>query len=178
VLRVTGQTEVLLIGGRSGVGKSTVGYEMHAQLSAAGVRHCLIEGDNLDMAYPPPWEHNLAEQNLTAMWASYRAAGYRQMIYTNTASVLKRVISELTAAMGDDPHVTAVLLTCTDATAHRRLSQREIGTALDRHVERGALMARRLDERAPRWVHRVQTDDRAVADIAAEIIGLVAWVAE
>jgi len=62
VLRVTAQTEVLLIGGRSGAGKSAVGNEMHAQLSAASVQHCLIEGDNLDMAYPPPWKHHLAEQ--------------------------------------------------------------------------------------------------------------------
>jgi hypothetical protein len=54
---------------------------MHAQLSAAGVRHCLIEGDNLDLAYPPPHVHGLAEQNLAAMWASYTALGYRRMIY-------------------------------------------------------------------------------------------------
>ena len=178
MLRVTDQTEVLLIGGRSGAGKSTVGHEMHAQLSAAGVRHCLIEGDNLDMAYPPPWEHSLAEQNLTAIWANYRALGYCRMIYTNTASVLEKVIRELTAAMGDDPHVTAVLLRCSSATARHRLSQREIGTTLDQHVERSALMARKLDERAPRWVHRVVTDDRIIADIAAQIIGLAGWVAE
>jgi hypothetical protein len=113
---VTDQTEVLLIGGRSGVGKSAVGAEMHVQLSAVGVRHCLIEGDNLDMAYPPPLEHGLAEQNLSAMWANYRALGYRRMIYTNTASVLEKVIRELTtpvragslvvtaAGQGADPH--------------------------------------------------------------------------
>jgi adenylylsulfate kinase-like enzyme len=60
----------LFVGGRSGAGKSSVGLEIHAQLSAAGIRHCLIEGDNLDMAYPPPWEHGLAEQNLAAMWST------------------------------------------------------------------------------------------------------------
>jgi len=37
------------------------------------------------------------------MWANYRALGYRRMIYTNTASVFERVLSELTAAMGDSP---------------------------------------------------------------------------
>jgi gluconate kinase len=175
---VTDQTEVLLIGGRSGVGKSAVGAEMHVQLSAVGVRHCLIEGDNLDMAYPPPLEHGLAEQNLSAMWANYRALGYRRMIYTNTASVLEKVIRELTTAMTDEPQVTAVLLTCNSATARRRLSQREIGTALDWHVERSDLMARKLDKLAPSWVHRVVTDGRAVVDIATEIVGLCSWVPE
>lgn len=172
---MTGQTEALLLGGRAGVGKSSVGYEIHEQLSAVGIRHCLIEGDNLDMAYPEPWEYHLAERNLAAMWANYRALDYRRMIYTNTASVLEKVIGELTAAMGDDPQVTGVLLTCSDATARQRLAQREIGSALDGHVERSAQMARRLDGGAPAWVHRVATDARTVADIAAEVISLTAW---
>jgi hypothetical protein len=78
---MTERTEALLVGGRAGVGKSSVGYEIHEQLSAAGIRHCLIEGDNLDMAYPAPWEHHLAERNLAAMWVNYRALDYRRMIF-------------------------------------------------------------------------------------------------
>jgi hypothetical protein len=172
---VTEPTKALFVGGRAGAGKSSVGYEIHVQLSAADIRHCLIEGDNLDMAHPEPWEHHLAERNLAAMWANYRALGYRRMIYTNTASVLENVIGELTAAMRDDPQVTGVLLTCSDATARQRLAQREIGSGLDWHVERSAQMARRLDRHAPAWVHRVATDARAVADIAAEAISLTGW---
>lgn len=158
------------------MGKSSVGNEIHAQLSAAGVRHCLIEGDNLDLAYPPPWEHGLAERNLAAMWANYRALGYRRMIYTNTVSV--RSADRLTEAMGDGPGVTAVLLTADDATARHRLAKREIGTALDRHVERSDLMARELDRTVPGWVHRVPTDGRPVADIAAQIIVLTGWTTD
>jgi hypothetical protein len=173
---VTTRSEALFLGGRSGVGKSSVGNEIHTQLSAAEVRHCLIEGDNLDMAYPPPWEHGLAERNLAAMWANYRSLGYRRMIYTNTVSV--RVVDQLTGAMGDDPGVTAVLLTADDATARQRLGKREIGTALDWHVERSDLMARELDRTIPGWVHRVPTDGRRVADIAAQIIGLTGWTTE
>jgi hypothetical protein len=166
---------VLFLGGRSGVGKSSVGYEIHEQLSAAGVRHCLIEGDNLDMAYPPPWEDGLAERNLAAMWANYRELGYRRMVYTNTDSV--RSVDELTAAMGDRPRATAVLLTADDATARQRLARREIGTALDRHIERSDLMARELERTSPAWVHRVPTDGRPVAGIAAEVIALTGWTA-
>src|SRR5882757_10816453 len=107
-------SEAVFIGGRSGTGKTSVGFEMHAKLSAAGVPHCVIDGDFLDMAYPAPWRDKLAERNLTAMWANYRALGYRRMIYINTVSVLPDVIEQLTAAMGDDPKVLAVLLVCTD----------------------------------------------------------------
>ena len=177
---MTAQSKALFIGGRAGVGKSSVGYEIHARLSAARVQHCLIEGDNLDMAWPAPYEHGvrLAEQNLAAMWANYRARGYQRMICTNTASVLEKVISELTAAMGDSPDVTAVLLTCSDATARERLAQREAGSELDWHIERSDLMARRLDRRARAWVHRVTTDSRAITDIAAQVIALTGWTDE
>lgn len=175
---MTEQSSALFIGGRAGVGKSSVGYEIHSQLSAARIQHCLIEGDNLDMAWPTPHEHGLAEQNLAAMWANYRALGYRRMIYTNTASVFEKVLSELTTAIGDSPQVTAVLLTCSDATAFQRLSQREIGSELNWHIERSDLMARRLDKRAPAWVHRVTTDSRAITDIAAEVIALTGWTDE
>ena len=45
--------EALLIGGRSGVGKSTVAWEASAQLQECSVAHCFIEGDFLDQAFPP-----------------------------------------------------------------------------------------------------------------------------
>lgn len=166
-------SEALFIGGRSGVGKTTVAYEIHAQLSAREVRHALIEGDNLDMAYPPTREDKLAERNLAAMWRNYRSLGFRRMVYVNTASV--RVVAELTDAMGDSPHVTAVLLTSSDATARERLARREIGSTLDWHVHRSDVMAAELDEVAEPWVHRVATDGRSVADIAAEIVSLTGW---
>lgn len=56
-------SEAVFIAGRSATGKSSVGFETHAKLSAAGVSHYLIDGDFLDMAYPPPWEHDLAERS-------------------------------------------------------------------------------------------------------------------
>ena len=117
--------------------------------------------------------HQLAEANLAAMWTNYRALGYRRMIYTNTASV--RVVPALTAAMGDNPQVTAVLLTATDNTARRRLGRREIGSAYEWHVSRSDRAARELEVAAPPWVHRIATDDRPVSEIAAEIITLTGW---
>jgi hypothetical protein len=47
------------------------------------------------------------------------------MIYTNTASILSNVIAELTGAIGDNPRVTAVLLTCSDQAARHRLARGE-----------------------------------------------------
>lgn len=168
-------TEVLFIGGRSGVGKSSVGAEIHAQLSVAGVEHCLVEGDNLDQAYPVPWQQGLklAEQNLGAMWNNYRRAGYSRMVYTNTASVT--VLAALVEAMGDKPRVTAALLTASDKTAGRRLAAREVGSALQWHADRSNVAARDLEQDAPAWVTRVMTDGRSVVEIARQLIRLTGW---
>ena len=169
------RSEVLFIGGRAGVGKTRVALELHDQLSAQGVKHCVIEGDNLDLAYPPPWEHGhkLAEQNLAAMWRNYRALGYRRVIYTNTVSVLETV--SLSAAMGDEPTVKAALLEASDSTVKGRLELRESAATLQSHLKRSRLRAAELAQYAPSWVWRIDTDGKDSPAVAEEILGLLGW---
>lgn len=171
------QTQVLLLGGRSGVGKSTVGWEVSARLQQLEVAHCLIEGDFLDQAFPAPPDDRsrsrMTEANLAALWRNYAALGYRRLVYTNTVSILEPDL--IRRAVGGDPQITGVLLTAADATAQRRLRSREIGSQLDAHVSRSAAMARYLDQAAPPWVVRVATDNRHVTDIADEVIKAVGW---
>ena len=167
------QSEVLFIGGRAGVGKSSVAAELHEHLYAARVKHAVIEGDNLDLAYPPPWEHGLAEKNLSAMWQNYRALGYRRLIYTNTVSVLET--ESLAAAMGDDPLVRAVLLSASDATAAGRLGEREIGSWLELNLTRSRARAAELEEKTPAWVWRIDTDGKDIPTVAGEILGRLGW---
>ena len=173
-------TEVLLIGGRAGVGKTSIAAELHAQLSDSRVRHALIEGDNLDQAWPAPHENGLqlAEANLAAMWQNYRDAGYSRLIYTNTASVRDDVIHALLSALGGRPVATGVLLTAGDRTTATRLRQREIGSVLDEHLERSRLAAEQLDCLAPTWVHRIRTDDTTVTGVAQHIKELLRWTAQ
>ncbi len=171
------RSQLLLIGGRSGVGKSTVAAEVHRQLSEHGVHHAWIEGDNLDMAFPVPWQqgHQLAEANLAAMWSNYRAHGYSRLIYVNTASVLGHVIDALTTAMGDNPSVSAVLLGSSDEVAEQRLVQREVGGGLEHALGRSRQAARELEASAPAEVSRLDTDGRSATDLAAEIVQWSGW---
>ncbi|MGH3377930.1 MAG: hypothetical protein ACRDP6_24675, partial [Actinoallomurus sp.] len=110
--------EVLLIGGRSGVGKTTVGWEVSAQLRAAHVSHAIVEGDFLGQVHPAPQGDpdrvKLTERNLTAVWANFAECGYRRLIYTNTLSVLPETTGMFQRAMGADVRITAILLTASD----------------------------------------------------------------
>ncbi|WP_327352170.1 hypothetical protein [Streptomyces sp. NBC_01304] len=172
-------TEVLLIGGRSGSGKSSVGFEVSAQLRAVEAGHALVEGDFLDHIHPaPPGDPDrslITERNLAAVWANYAALGCRRLIYTNTASVLAEASGLFTRALGDDARIVRVLLTATDATVRARLTGREQGSELERQLRRSAFMARALDEGLPPGTVRVATDGRAVVEIARDAVVAAGW---
>ncbi|MEZ0109068.1 2-phosphoglycerate kinase [Catenulispora sp. EB89] len=173
-----GGPDVLLIGGRSGVGKTTAGWEVSAQLRVAGVGHALVEGDNLDQIFPAPAgdpdRSAITEANLAAMWRNYAALGCRRLIYTNTVSVLEPDLID--RAVGGGARITSVLLTADDDTARRRLGRREVGSQLEAHVLRSGTMAAYLEAVAPAGVQRVKTDGRAAVDVARDIIDLAGWV--
>jgi hypothetical protein len=57
-----------------------------------------------------------------------------------------------------------------------RLGQREIGSALDVHLERSTRAATHLEATASFDVHRVPTDGRSVAEIASGIVRLTGWI--
>ncbi|MCE7004016.1 hypothetical protein LWC34_14420 [Kibdelosporangium philippinense] len=164
--------DVLLIGGPSGVGKSSVGWEVAALLKQRDVPHCFIEGDTMDQIHPaPPGDPHrsaITERNIAAVWANYAAVGQTRLIYTNTVSILEAPM--IVRAMGEpETRVMCVLLTASEETVRERLTGREIGSELDWHIERSAKMARRLDAQAPEETVRILTDGLTVEQIAEDI---------
>ncbi|MBA8990889.1 putative kinase [Curtobacterium pusillum] len=171
------RSEVLFIGGRSGVGKSTAAEALHDLLVAADVRHAVIEGDLLDLAHPAPHveypEAHLAERNLAAMWAAYRELGHHRLVYTNTVSVLEH--EGLRRAMGDDPRMTAVLLRAADDVTSSRLARRAGGVVPEAQLAHSARTAGRLDSACGDRVTRIDTDAMAPADVARRLASLTGW---
>ncbi|MGV9454518.1 AAA family ATPase [Streptomyces sp. NPDC003635] len=174
--------EALLIGGRAGVGKTTVAWEVSAQLRASAIAHAVIEGDFMGQIHPAPEDdpHRAAisESNLTAVWANFAARGCRRLVYTNTASVLPEATGMFQRAMGSGVRLVRVLLTASDATAHERLVGRELGSELDQELAGSMRKARLLDSRAPAETVRVATDGRLVVDIAREVVAVTGWSTE
>jgi hypothetical protein len=174
------RAEALLIGGRSGVGKSVVGWEVSARLRAAGVAHAILEGDFMGQVHPPPAgdldRTALVERNLTAVWANFAALGYRRLIYTNTLSVLPGLTGMFERALGADVRLIRVLLTASDTTARERLFARERGSELDDGLRASAARSLALDAGVSADTARVATDGRSVIDVAREIVGLTGWI--
>ena len=168
--------EALLIGGRSGSGKSVVGWEVSAQLRADGVAHAILEGDFMGQVHPAPDGDPdrlaLVERNLTAVWANFAALGYRRLIYTNTLSVMPEMTPLFLRALGTDARLIRVLLLASDTTARRRLISRERGSELDDGLKASVARARVLGDAD---AARIETDGRSVIDIAREIVTLTGW---
>ncbi|MET9564646.1 hypothetical protein [Streptomyces tauricus] len=175
-----GHAEVLLIGGRAGVGKSTVGWEVSARLRRAGVAHAVIEGDFMGQVHPAPEDDphraRITERNLAAVWGNFAELGHHRLIYTNTVCVLAEAAGMFERAIGEDVRLVRVLLTAGDATAAKRLKGREIGSELEQELRGSAIKARLLEERVPADTVRVVTDDRGVMDIARDVLGVTGWV--
>jgi adenylylsulfate kinase-like enzyme len=72
-------TVVLLLAGPAGVGKTTVGWQLYSELSAAGVPVGYLDLDQVGMCYPEPsadpGRHRIQTRNLNAVVAGFRAAG-------------------------------------------------------------------------------------------------------
>ncbi len=168
-----------MIGGRAGVGKTTVAWEISALLRTVPVAHVVIDGDHMCQSYPAPegdpHRSEITTRNLAAVWSNYFRLGYRRLIYTNTLCVLPSAAVMFRRVMGSGVDVMRILLTASDATAHARLVQRELGSELDRELANSDQKARLLDRRSPADTVRVATDDRSVPEIAREVIAASGW---
>ena len=109
------RSELLVIGGASGVGKSSAAFALHDLLSAHDVQHAVVEGDALDLAYPAPWRSGIAFRNLAAIWDNYKfedaviravKAGNDILIFSNDkhpdVDIPNKVVSLLSKAAKHD----------------------------------------------------------------------------
>ncbi|HVG89496.1 MAG: AAA family ATPase [Gaiellales bacterium] len=168
---------VLLLTGPSGVGKTTVAYEVSAMLAARDVAHALIDTDNLDHIHPPPADDptkgRLTAANLAAVWANLSRAGARRLILTGVVEDLEAELRLLGPAVPEGQW-TVVLLRASYEERARRLAGRESGSGLEYHLARTRIVAERLERRTHgRLV--VDTDGLSVEQVAAAVLEAAGW---
>lgn len=180
---------ILLLCGPTGVGKSTIGFELYVRYIGNGRTVGYIDLDQIGYIRPAsqddPGHHRLKAGNLAAMWRTYRSAGATHLIATGPAdseSVLRTYISALPAAT-----VTVGRLHAGPAELTRRIMSRGDGGSwpqpgdplrgqsasyLRQVAARAVADADALD-RAGLGTFRVDTDGRTVAE-SADLIATMA----
>lgn len=182
--------QILLLGGASGTGKTTVGWELSAILEQHCVAHCVIDGDTLGHIFPaPPGDPSrsgIVERNLASVWSGFAAVGQTRLIYTNTVSVLEEEMIRravraayargvLSPEVEVEVEVTSVVLVAGARTVAQRLARRETGDRVDLHIDRSLRAAMLLQQRASESVVVISTDGRAVEDVALEVLDATGW---
>jgi|EndMetStandDraft_5_1072996.scaffolds.fasta_scaffold296047_1 hypothetical protein len=177
--------QLLLITGPAGVGKSTLSWEMSAQLAAAAVAHAVIETDELDRVFPPPSSQDLdriqpgttdvSSINLAAIWSTYRALGHNRLIMSGVMMHLDFDKRWILAAI-PEAQITVVRLLATEAILLGRLAQREIGSGANEQAQRSLRQSRRMASEDAEGVVVLLTDGKAPVELAQIVLQKTGWL--
>ena len=182
---MTETTQIVLITGPAAVGKSTVCWEIGAQLTAAQVPHAVIETDELDRVFPRPRAEDLekispgtsdiSSINLAAIWANYRALGHSRLIMSGVMVHLAFDRRWIAAAI-PDAHVTVFRLRAADSTLMERLDKREVGSGREEQIQRTLRQAKRMAGEQTNGPVIVATDGKTPQELAATILHELGWL--
>jgi adenylylsulfate kinase len=167
---------VLLVTGPVGVGKSSVAAAAAHLLREAGVPHALVDLAGIGAAWPvpddDPWNERLTHRNLACMWANFRNAGAGRLLLARVLehrSLLRPIMEAVPGAA-----ITVVRLRAPLAVVQTRIRHREAGDPgwfLQAAAHTAAVL-----ERAGVEDHLVDCQDRAVLEVAQEVLRLAGWV--
>jgi hypothetical protein len=112
---------VLWLCGATGVGKSTVGFEVYQRVLGAGATAAYLDLDQLGFCPPVPDDpanHRVKARNLAAVWRTYRAAGAQCLIMSGP------VEDEATIKAYDEALSAAELTLCRLHAGRQHLTER------------------------------------------------------
>lgn len=169
---------LLLVTGPAGVGKSTLAYEISAQLRAAGLAHVTLDSDELDRVWPLSGadQEELNRANLTAFWTNAAALGHHRLVLAGVFLDSDANRTWIDAAV-PDAIVTRVVLDAPDEELERRIRGREIGSGAEAQLERTLAQARRFRLRNAGSPDVLATHGAAVAELARRVIDRSGWLA-
>ncbi|MDT0343560.1 AAA family ATPase [Streptomyces litchfieldiae] len=182
---------VLWLCGATGVGTSTVGFDLYLRTLRAGHAAAYLDLDQLGFLGPAPADdpgnHRVRARNLAAVWETYRAAGARRLVLVGPAG------EGAFAAGYADALAGAGVTLCRLHAGREELTRRILGRARggswaqpgdplrgrsDEHllgVAEGAVAQAAALDRAGVGDLRVDTDGRDAARVADEIAARTGW---
>ena len=163
-------TNLILLSGPVGVGKTSVAEELSGLLERDQIAHTFIDLDGLSKTYPrpdgDPFGEQMALRNLRDVWANARDLGVKILI-------LARVIESREGAQRIAQAVGAadsqiIQLNARDETLLDRVRRRETGIGRAWHEDRALALSSQLRGSGLAH-HEIETDAKTVAEIAREV---------
>lgn len=168
---------VLVLTGPVGVGKSSVASVVSDVLADHAIPHAAVDLDWLRWCRPSPsddpFHTSLGLRNLRLVWEQYRRSGAERAIVIDILESPAMLAAYRAAIPG--ALVTVVRLHARLETIHRRLQQREVGASLVWHQNRASELSTQMERDALEDI-RIDTDDKAIEDVAWEVLRETGWV--
>jgi adenylylsulfate kinase len=166
---------LLVLSGTVGVGKTTVGEEVHDVLSERRIPNAFFDLDALRYQWPEtsPWNAELLVEHLAALWPNLARRDVEHLVLAGvmeTPGDLDRVRTALPPATA-----TVIRLTAPADIRAARLRDRMLpGEALDWHLARTVELDAILDASAVEMI-AVDNGDRPPRDVAVEVLDRAGW---
>ncbi|MFC6018234.1 AAA family ATPase [Plantactinospora solaniradicis] len=179
--------QVVWLCGATGVGKSTVGFQVYLKVLRAGLTAAYVDLDQLGFCGPTPAGHRVKARNLAALWRVYREAGAQALVMVGPAadgSTLDGYADALPGSTvtvcrlhaGRDQLTSRIMLRSQGRGAWSQPGDPLVGRSapyLLRVADQAAHEAETL-ERA-RIGHRIDTDGRSIEEITDVVVARIGW---
>ena len=182
---------ILLLCGATGVGKSTIGFELYLRDLKAGLTAAYIDLDQIGFCGPGlvghQAGHRIKARNLAALWRTYRAAGASHLIAVGP--VQNEAAYQAYAEVLPAASITLCRLHAGPAELTRRVMSRgsggswaqpgdplagQPGARLSRVADQATADAQALEDALTRAA-RIDTDGRTVEEAADLIAAVTGW---
>ncbi len=178
--------EALLVSGVTGVGKSTVGWQVYERVRTSGLHAACVDLEQIGFHRPVPstdrQNHRLKAANLAALWRTYYAAGAERLVIIGAVESTDAVNAYAEAL--PSVSLTVCRLHANHSTPGARILQRGRGIGVNLAgdsltgqpeatvwavADQAAAEGHALDQAGVGDV-RISTDGRDVEDIVGEIV--------
>lgn len=157
-----------------GSGKTTVLGEASDLLASRGVVHAVVDLDAFGtVGLAPDASTDLIFRTLAGIYGNVRAAGVDQILLAEAVDG-RETLDRLRDSMPDSEFVICRLI-ASIRTMQARLRTREPGMLQAEFLSRSAALDRALDDAAVEQF-QVSNQDRAVTDVALEMLQLAGWL--
>lgn len=163
-------SEVLVVTGPVGVGKTTIGWEMVEVLDERGMSFGFFDPDAIHFRPAEDGDPFGSRVSLAALEAAWPLMGIERLIVPVTVEERAEAERLLPGAA-----LTIARLTVSAETLDERIRRRELGAGLDWHLARARELEGHWRER-PVEDFVVDTDGRGVREIAVEVLTRSGWL--
>jgi len=170
---------VLVICGASGTGKTATAFEVGQRLQELGIRHAVVDTDELDRVWPLPQRTEdlvaISRQNLSALWRTFSHLGTQRVVLCGVMASHAESERWIADAI-EDSDVTYVRLVAERKTREQRLRRREIGSGFQNDMKASDAAATFIERHDPPEMPRVRTDGKSVAAVSVEVLRVSNWL--